>query len=88
MVAMKIIAQLGHYGGTYFRRYDFSIVSQWRCHDLISGLMSPNKEILDMYPVIVHGLTPDAKFQKYRSKTVVPSKGQNLTCITSIDLIW
>ena len=52
--------------------FDFSIVFQWRDHDLISDLRSPNKKILYMH----FGLTPHAKFQNPRSKSVGPSVGQ------------
>ena len=71
---------------------------QWRGHDLISDLRPVNKKILDIHVVhgltvhgtvqIVHGLTPHAKHQNHRSKTVGPSDGPILTCITSIDFIW
>ena len=57
--------------------FDFSIVFQWIGHDFISDLRPPNKEILDMHFVIVHGLTPHAKFQNSRSKTIGPSEGQS-----------
>ena len=60
-----------------------SVVS--RRHDFISALTSP---IVDMHCVIVHRLTPLAKFQNPRPKTVGPREGQSLTCITSIDLFW
>ena len=44
-----------------FALLDLFMVFQWRGHDLISDLSLPNKKILDMH-VVVHGLTPHAKF--------------------------
>ena len=88
MIILKVIAQLDHYDQTYLHYYDLSIVFQWRGHDVISDLRSLNKKITYLHIVIVHGLTPHAEFQNHHSKTVCPSKGQSLTCITSIDLIW
>ena len=57
--------------------FDFSIVFQWRGHDLISDLRSPNKKILGMHFAIVHCLTPHANFQNPCSKTVGPTEGQS-----------
>ena len=48
---------------------------QWRDDDLMSDIMSSNRNIPDMHVVIVHGLTPPARFQNHRSKTVDPSEG-------------
>ena len=72
--------------------FDFSIVFQWRGHDLISDLRSMNKKILDRHFVVVLSLTPHAKFQNSRSKTVGPSEGQSwhaaLQLTLSGDLTW
>ena len=67
---------------------NFSIVFQWRGHDPIYDLTSPNKKILDMRIAVVHGLAPHAKFRNHRSKTVGPSRGRSRICIISIGLIW
>ena len=55
MLILKVVAQSGHYSRTDLG-YIFP-VSQWRGDDPISDIRSPNKEILDMQFVIVHGLT-------------------------------
>ena len=57
-----------HYGRTYFIwvvRFSHSVSLERSC-DYISDLRSPNKKIVDMHFVIVHGLTPHAKFQSLR----------------------
>ena len=51
--------------------FDFSIVFQWRHNDLISDLRSLSKKITFTHFVIVHGLTPHAKFQNPHSKLLV-----------------
>ena len=69
-----------------FESLDFSVVFQWRGHDLISNLRSSNKKIIDMHIFKVHGLTTHAKFRNRRSKAIGHCEGQILTCITSIHL--
>ena len=80
MTFLKFIAQSGHFGRT---SYGFSIVFQWRDHDLISDLRSLNKKILDMHIVLVHGLTPHA---------MVPARAKvwpaSLQLTLSGDLTW
>ena len=71
-----------------FGLLNFSIVFQWRGHDLISDLRSPNKKILATHFGKLYWLTPHAKFQNPRSWTVGPREGQSRTYITSIDLTW
>ena len=64
---------------------DFSIVFDWRGHDIISGLRSPNKKILDMHTCIVRGFIPHTKFQNHRSKIVGPREAASLQLILSGD---
>ena len=59
----------------------------------LSGHRIRKSQICNMQIVTVHGLTPRARFQTHRSKTVGSSEGQNLTCIIYIltlsgDLTW
>ena len=66
---LKSFSAIGSLWPNFFGLLDFSKLFQWRGHDLnlVSDLMTPNKEILDMHFVIAQGLTPHARFQNPRS---------------------
>ena len=76
--------------GMSFATFDMTFY----CTDLL-GHRIRKSQICNMQIVTVHGLTPRARFQTHRSKTVGSSEGQNLTCIIymyiltlSGDLTW
>ena len=78
MIAWKVIAQNGHFRRIYIcALFDFSIVFQWRGHDLLSDLRSQNNKIPDMQCVIGHDQIPHAKFRIHCSKTVDAREGQS-----------
>ena len=91
MTVWIAIGQIGHYGWVSMH-YLISPVFQWRGHDIIADLRSPNRKIVDMHFVIVHGLAPHARFQNPYSKTVGPSEGQSwhaaLQLTLSGDITW
>ena len=81
MIILKVIARWASTTGlicAFLRFLHIAVIGV----TIISDLRSSDKKILDMHVIAVHGLTPHARFQNRRSKSVGPSEGLSLTCIT------
>ena len=86
MIVWIAIGQTGHYGWIYMHYLIYSVF-QWRGHDLISDLRSPNKKILDRYLCIL--LQPIASHHMQTFKTLAHKLlvlGRGKVCSTLLQL--